>query len=524
MKAGRLPSIGTFKNDYSPFAIKNIKDEDKNKAIQIKCQEEQDRDATLELEDEERENPEEQGEHGEQGQQGEHEEVSTPSSISTNSVSSLKLNTQQMIKDSKLNLEGNIKFDPVQHLSYRNRIILKEIDKKSLNLGLKIEDYENFEIVNNSCFPLFNRNCIEIMKDEFNNYICNLKKNNKQKYNKFSFVSEDLKESKKKLPFCYQAWNNKHTINAISAIAGIDLKICSDFEIAHFSKNTTSKKTATAATTTLSSSSPSSSSTHSTINKFTHGNNSIKNHNKQKHTNHFKNNNNINNSLTDQVDYLISREKSIAYPYVCIVKLISNEDDESPEGYGIILQGRININIACKQVIEMNKSMKAICNYNIVMMATFQPKNLINYEDMKFLSSSYYTGYSCAQKLLTEGNNINGGIKRLNLSKKRSNSLDSSSFRKKVKRDLFMGRNDGKEEDGGDEEDDEDEEEDEEEEEEVEDYKTVEKYVNWLKDYYSRPNSKRRKKISRRNRRNSESSATPGSTVMIESPVLEGKS
>ncbi|GME90213.1 hypothetical protein B5S28_g2511 [[Candida] boidinii] len=507
MTAGRLPSIGTFKNDYSPFTIKNNKDKD------------EDRDTTLELEEE-------------QDAKNENEEVSTPSSISASSVSSLKLNTQQMIKDSKLNSEGNIKFDPVQHLSYRNRIILKEIDKKSLNLGLKIEDYENFEIVNNSCFPLFNRNCIEIMKDEFNKYICNLKKNNKKKYNKFSFVSEDLKESKRNLPFCYQAWNNKHTINAISAIAGIDLKICSDFEIAHFSKNTTNKKSTTKAASASASASAasiatkisttSSSSIYKSGNKFTHSTNNS--NNKQNYNNHFKNYNN-NNIPTDQVDYLISREKSIAYPYVCIVKLISNEDDESPEGYGIILQGRININIACKQVIEMNKSMKAIGNYNIVMMATFQPKNLINYEDMKFLSSSYYTGYSSAQKLLTDGNNINGGIKKLNLSKKRSNSLDSGSFRKKLKRDLFMGRANGNEENDDKEEDDDEEEEEEDDEEEVEDYKTVEKYVNWLKDYYSRPNSKRRKKISsRRNRRNSDSSATPGSTVMIESPVLEGKS
>ncbi|ODV86913.1 hypothetical protein CANARDRAFT_6483 [[Candida] arabinofermentans NRRL YB-2248] len=283
-------------------------------------------------------------------------------------------------------------FNPILHLNYRNTNLIKSIDAiELLNIN---NDEHTLEMIGDGSFPLFTQSCIEIMKWELLNYI-NSKNQSSLKLNS-CFESPKLKDCKDILPFVYEAWTNPETSKAISAISGFDLKTCLDYEIAHFAKHSTKK------------------------------------HRHQLNVSKYQKRK-MNGRANDP---LILRKKSIAYPYICLVKMFSSQsltaspniaatspesrsnstssfvqrshqqfDSSLPEGYAVVLQGRLTENMAYRTLPHYRKkysSKSTGAQFNIMLCATFQPVDLIKYEDLKFLNS--YTTINNAQKLLCDSN------------------------------------------------------------------------------------------------------------------------
>ncbi|KAH3661326.1 hypothetical protein OGAPHI_006733 [Ogataea philodendri] len=85
---------------------------------------------------------------------------------------------------------------------------------------------------------------------------------------------------------------------------------------------------------------------------------------------------------------LLLRKHSVAYPYICLVHLSSA--DALPSGHALVLEGRVTENMASNQLLEQP-------DLNIVLCATLQPEDVIDYEDSRFLR---HFSYANGQKLI----------------------------------------------------------------------------------------------------------------------------
>lgn len=232
------------------------------------------------------------------------------------------------------------KFDPKIHLILdinNNNNNNKQFNINKLNI-FSPECKSYIEPLSNNCFPIFTIDCINIIQWELNNYLKNKDKcTNLKKFDKdtnFSFINFEspiFKNCKKSLPFLYDAFTNKITINLLSNNLGFQIDLINDYEIIHFAK------------------------------KIDDNNKKI-----------------IEKMNLGESSKIIIREKSVAYPYICLIKINKNDISENlPIGYGLFLKGRLIENLAGKIIFNKNTQNE------MVLCPSFVPKQIKLYEDFK---------------------------------------------------------------------------------------------------------------------------------------------
>jgi hypothetical protein len=242
-------------------------------------------------------------------------------------------------------------FDPNIHLNDNDKINNNNNNKDiTYNFNLK-----NLNILSNECksyleplstqycFPIFTIECINIIKWELNNWLLNkdkcdnLKKFENNKIFYLNFESPKLINCFDILPFLYSAFTHPKTLDLISNQIGFKLNIILDYEIAHFAKKIDS--------------------------------------NLNKKLNNLNSNLNLN---FGEYSKIIIREKSVAYPYICIINLNSIDiSNNLPLGYGFFLKGRLIENLAGKIIFNKNS------NSEMILCPSFVPSKISNYEDLK---------------------------------------------------------------------------------------------------------------------------------------------
>ncbi|KAG7700874.1 hypothetical protein KL951_000989 [Ogataea haglerorum] len=215
-----------------------------------------------------------------------------------------------------------IPFDPVEHLAFSKSKIPRSTNVRSFHLDPTLN---SLELVGEGSFPLFSRECVELLRQEVEQYSQVVL----EKENCNAFTSPKLRDCEQLLPFVYQAWTHPATIRAISVVSGFDMRLCFDYEIAHFCRSRNSSQ-------------------------------------------------------------VLVRQKSVAYPYICVMGL--NSADVQSSGYATVLKGRLSENLATKQPQEKD-------SLTIVLCATLQPENVICYEDTIFLEKC---SLPKAQKLISD--------------------------------------------------------------------------------------------------------------------------
>lgn len=226
-------------------------------------------------------------------------------------------------------------FDPQLHLINENNqstgITLKNLNFLSNQCKSYIEPISTDNLIN--CFPLFTSECISIIKWELNEWLLNKDKceNFSTDYNLINFESPSFKNSSHKLPFLYNALTNPETLNLLSSQIGFQLNIINDYEFIHFAKRL----------------SPGSSG------KL------------------------FDKDILGKSSKIIIRETSVAYPYICIIKLNkSNFSTQLPVGYAFFLKGRLIENLAGKLINQNTKSTD-----EIILCPSFKPKTISIYEN-----------------------------------------------------------------------------------------------------------------------------------------------
>lgn len=234
-----------------------------------------------------------------------------------------------------------LKFNPEKHLifDYNPRKNNYKFDIRKSNI-FSSECNCYLEPVSKNCFPIFTPECIEIFKNEINSWLlrkdsCNnlrpIDKNNKPTF--LNFESPTLRNCTSILPFIYDAFTHSETIKLLGIHLGFELDSVLDYEIAHFAKKLDQNS-------------------KSFIEKLGLG-------------------------ISSKV---IIRKKTVAYPYVCIIKLNPKDIcDFLPAGYGIFLRGRLIENLAGKIIFNNNT------NNEIILCPSYVPKQINQYEDYKDL-------------------------------------------------------------------------------------------------------------------------------------------
>ncbi|ESW98845.1 hypothetical protein KL918_001763 [Ogataea parapolymorpha] len=215
-----------------------------------------------------------------------------------------------------------ILFDPVEHLAFSKSKIPRSTNVHSFHLDPTLN---SLELVGEGSFPLFSRECVDLLRQEVEQYSQVVL--DKEPEN--AFTSPKLRDCEQLLPFVYQAWTHPATVHAISVISGFDMKLCLDYEIAHFCRSRNCSQ-------------------------------------------------------------VLVRQKSVAYPYICVMGL--NSTDMQSSGYATVLKGRLSENLATKQPQEKD-------SLTVVLCATLQPENVICYEDTIFLEKC---SLPKAQKLISD--------------------------------------------------------------------------------------------------------------------------
>lgn len=227
-------------------------------------------------------------------------------------------------------------------------------DINKLNLFSK-ECTSYLEPVSHNCFPVFSPSCIKIIQWELNNYLIKkdecycLKQFQKNNISFLNFESPSMKNCKKRLPFLYDAFTSSNTIELLSNKIGFPIEIVPDYEIAHFAKKLDSE----------------------------------------------------NKKIVDKMDLgasskIIIRNKSVAYPYICLIKI--NQDDiyeKLPTGYAFFLKGRLIENLAGKIIFKKNSPNE------MVLCPSYVPKQIKYYEDFKQkqISSSVMNAQNSKRKI-----------------------------------------------------------------------------------------------------------------------------
>lgn len=212
-----------------------------------------------------------------------------------------------------------------------------KFDIRKLNI-LSPECNSYLEPLSQNCFPIFTAACIKIIQWELNNWLltkdrCDcLKKFEKDKSFSFlNFESPTMKSCVNVLPFSYQAFTHAKTIEVLSSHLGFPIELVMDYEIAHFAKK-------------------------------------IDSHNK-----HMVEKMNL--GVSSKV---IIRKKSVAYPYICLIKINPNDICAAlPVGYAFFLKGRLIENLAGKVIYNKNTVNE------MVLCPSYVPKQINLYEDYK---------------------------------------------------------------------------------------------------------------------------------------------
>ncbi|CUM64983.1 uncharacterized protein PRCAT00002601001 [Priceomyces carsonii] len=149
---------------------------------------------------------------------------------------------QELVEKTGLTSTDDIKFDPSKHLKYYSE---DPIDKHSFHntrrltmeeLGLSNKNQIS-PIGVSDPFPLFTDEAVNIMKQEI------LKKEIFSKYARHCYNSTTGLDcnlrgyvkngSEISTPFIYQAWTHPKTTELVSTMAGVELEVIMDYEIAH---------------------------------------------------------------------------------------------------------------------------------------------------------------------------------------------------------------------------------------------------------------------------------------------------
>lgn len=231
------------------------------------------------------------------------------------------------------------KFDPQIHLINENHkvinITLKNLNFLSEQCKSYIEPISTDNLIN--CFPLFTSECITIIKWELNKWLINKDKceNLFSDQNIINFESSSFKNSRTKLPFLCDALENPQTLKLLNNQIGFQLNIITDYEFMHFAKRL------------------SPGSAYKLLDK----------------------------DILGKSSKIILRKKSVAYPYICIIKLNkSNFSTNLPIGYAFFLKGRLIENLAGKLI---NKNIKS--TNEIILCPSFQPSTISMYENRLYV-------------------------------------------------------------------------------------------------------------------------------------------
>ncbi len=127
------------------------------------------------------------------------------------------------------------KFDPKKHLNYKpadKQVLLSEIGITDSSQGIS-------PVAVTSPFPLFTPDAVAIMRAEI------LNPKLIENYGKLSWNANNLVEDYENLqcvlrgyakdaaPFTYQAWTHPQTVEIVSEMAGVELQVAFDYEVAH---------------------------------------------------------------------------------------------------------------------------------------------------------------------------------------------------------------------------------------------------------------------------------------------------
>lgn len=233
------------------------------------------------------------------------------------------------------------KFDPVLHLikpSNENITVKIDIFKENFlsdKCKLYLEQTNDF-----NSYPVFTLECIKIINWEINSWFnsfkisSNLNNLNNLKIFNNNIINFEILKYLHNLPFLFNALTNNETLNLLSSYLGFEINPILNYEFAHIA----SKR----------------------------GN--------------FKNFKNIKFNKNNLNSKFIIRDKSVAYPFICLIKLNKNQlSDNFKLGYCILLKGRLIENLACKLILKNNS------NFQSILCPTYVPKQVKNFEDMKDL-------------------------------------------------------------------------------------------------------------------------------------------
>lgn len=137
----------------------------------------------------------------------------------------------------------DVKFDPEIHLAFSQDVFAstKRLTMKELQIN---EPNAISEIGGTNPFPLFTEEAVQIMRAQF------LRQSVFEKYGRISNysmgdeTSVQVRGYARACPFIYQAWTHPKTLAIISKMAGVDLEIIFDYEIAHANVTLQSKQKA----------------------------------------------------------------------------------------------------------------------------------------------------------------------------------------------------------------------------------------------------------------------------------------
>ncbi|ODV62061.1 uncharacterized protein ASCRUDRAFT_33351 [Ascoidea rubescens DSM 1968] len=126
----------------------------------------------------------------------------------------------------------NTKFDPEKHIIFK-----KEDVEKTKRFTMKEFGLENEKQISaigaSAPFPLFSKEAVDIMRAEI------LRKDVFLQFARISPTSSSGLDgsvrgfARESCPFTYEAWKHPKSIEAVSSMAGVPLKIVMDYEVAH---------------------------------------------------------------------------------------------------------------------------------------------------------------------------------------------------------------------------------------------------------------------------------------------------
>ncbi|KAG7731263.1 hypothetical protein KL948_003543 [Ogataea haglerorum] len=136
------------------------------------------------------------------------------------------------ISETLNNVDINVEFDPKKHLAFTPDC-LQTVKRTTMEELGAVSDDQISDIGVSAPFPLFTEEAVEIMRAEI------LREEVFSKWARVSFSSTTGLDcgirgyAKSTCPFTYRAWTHPETVAAVSAMAGVELEVIMDYEVAH---------------------------------------------------------------------------------------------------------------------------------------------------------------------------------------------------------------------------------------------------------------------------------------------------